>query len=257
LLPTGDVHPEWKLFVGDARVTVALHGLFIAVGFAAGSLLALGRGRGRLPVLATTSVVTVAALAASHGLFRLLHGDAATVWSGGLASTGGVVAGLVASTVVARLARRSVGEILDVIAPAGLLALAIGRVGCFLGGCCYGRATTLPWGVVFPELGPPARHPLQLYSAAGDALVLCAALVPGLPPGVAARRACVGLGVLRFGLEFFRDPGATDVFPGGWLTLAQAASLALVGWAIFGLRAPGPFDYGSAAEESAWPMTRP
>src|SRR2546426_6396013 len=35
-------------------------------------------------------------------------------------------------------------------------------------GCCYGCPSAVPWAVVFPDLGPPARHPLQLYSAASD-----------------------------------------------------------------------------------------
>src|SRR5204862_111469 len=83
------------------------------------------------------------------------HGGGA----GGLASTGGIAAGLGAVIVVAWVTDRPAGELLDAIVPAGLLALAIGRVGCFLAGCCHGRPTTLPWGVVFPGLGPPARHP--------------------------------------------------------------------------------------------------
>lgn len=48
-------------------------------------------------------------------------------------------------------------------------AVAIGRVACFVGGCCYGTPTTLPWGVRFPTAGdltPVARHPTQLYEAA-------------------------------------------------------------------------------------------
>jgi phosphatidylglycerol:prolipoprotein diacylglycerol transferase len=55
---------------------------------------------------------------------------------------------------------------------------AMGRMGCFLNGCCYGRPTTLPWGVHFPpdsfaslEFGQVAVHPSQLYfAAAGFAL---------------------------------------------------------------------------------------
>src|SRR5215813_451306 len=100
-----------------------------------------------------------------------------------------------------RGSRRRCTELLDALAPAGILALAIGRLGCFLGGCCYGRPTALPWGVVFPEVGPPARHPLQLYSAALDLLLVCVLLRSSGPPGVVAARACLGLGVVRFLLE--------------------------------------------------------
>jgi len=43
------------------------------------------------------------------------------------------------------------------------IAIAIGRVGCFFGGCCYGIPTELPWGVVFSSVDSLARHPTQLY----------------------------------------------------------------------------------------------
>jgi phosphatidylglycerol:prolipoprotein diacylglycerol transferase len=49
------------------------------------------------------------------------------------------------------------------------VAVAIGRVACYFGGCCYGRPTSLPWGIVFPLAvdDPHApRHPTQLYEAA-------------------------------------------------------------------------------------------
>jgi len=60
------------------------------------------------------------------------------------------------------------------------LAVAIGRVGCFFGGCCFGQPTSLPWGVVFPTAPDKLpRHPTQLYEAAFHVsvaifLVVCA-----------------------------------------------------------------------------------
>jgi phosphatidylglycerol:prolipoprotein diacylglycerol transferase len=45
-------------------------------------------------------------------------------------------------------------------------AIGVGRVACFVGGCCYGTPTTLPWGVVFPHVDSLPRHPTQLYEAA-------------------------------------------------------------------------------------------
>src|SRR5438046_9467699 len=168
----------------------------------------------------------VGALAGAHGLFRAMHGGDERFWNGGLASTGGVAAGVVAAWVTAWVARRPLAELLDALAPAGILALAIGRLGCFLAGCCYGRPSELPWAVVFPELGPPARHPLQLYSAACD-LGLVLLLSRRAAVGAVARRACVGLGAVRFALEFLRDPTPTDLLLVGWLTLPPDAALVL------------------------------
>jgi phosphatidylglycerol:prolipoprotein diacylglycerol transferase len=212
---------------GGIRLVVSLHGLAVAVGVAAGALLAVRRAREPAPVLVAVAAVAVVSLAGAHALYRALHGGPGRFWSGGLASTGGIAAGLVAAVVVARLLRRPAAEVLDAVAPAGVLALGIGRIGCFLAGCCYGSPTTLPWGVELPALGPPARHPLQLYSAAGDLALALLVRARSDRPGTAFRQTCVGLGLLRAGLETLRDPGATDVLPGGILTLSQAAALLL------------------------------
>ena len=42
-------------------------------------------------------------------------------------------------------------------------AVAIGRLGCFVAGCCYGTPTSIPWGVVFPDVDNQPRHPTQIY----------------------------------------------------------------------------------------------
>ena len=239
------MYPEVAFTVGRTHVAIATHGLAVAVGVAAGFVLALRRARDPA-ALAAAAATTVGALAGAHSLFRALHGGDGWFWSGGLASTGGVAGGVLAASSVAFLTRRPLDELLDVLAPAGILALAIGRIGCFLAGCCYGRPSALPWAVVFPELGPPARHPLQLYSAACDVgLVLVLSRRTG-----SVRAACAGLGVVRFALEWFRDPAATDTLVKGWLTLPQAAALVLVAAAV-GLRASPRFDYGIASEEDA------
>jgi len=57
----------------------------------------------------------------------------------------------------------------DTFAVPVAIAVSIGRIACFVGGCCFGTPTNLPWGVAFPTAGdPPAvlRHPTQLYEAA-------------------------------------------------------------------------------------------
>jgi phosphatidylglycerol:prolipoprotein diacylglycerol transferase len=156
---------------------------------------------------------------------------------------GGIVAGIATAVAVARVARRPALELLDAIAPAGLLALAVGRVGCFLAGCCYGRPTTLAWGVVLPALGPPPRHPLQLYSAAAD-LALVLLLPPrSAAPGLVACRACLGFGIARAALETLRDAGATDALVAGLVTLPQTVAVLLAAGALSAerrLRHPGP-----------------
>ncbi len=107
---------------------------------------------------------------------------------------------------------------------------AIGRFGCFLGGCCYGKVTSLPWAVW--EHGA-YRHPTQIYLSLAAALTLGSlVLFQRLRPPENATFYLQGIlfCALRFGIEFFRD-GAIMV---GSLTEAQWACLA--GLAFFGYK---------------------
>lgn len=45
------------------------------------------------------------------------------------------------------------------------LAVGVGRLACYVGGCCFGAPTNLPWGVVFPAVDAVRRHPTQIYEA--------------------------------------------------------------------------------------------
>jgi len=237
--------PELRFVVGATQVVLSLHAVAIAVGVAAGGWLAARRAADPALALVAAATVTVVALVAAHALFALVHGAA----PGGLASIGGIAGGLATAWLVARIARRPAAPLFDTLVPAGLLALAIGRVGCFLAGCCYGRQTTLPWGVVFADVGPAPRHPLQLYSAAADLALVALLPARASVPGFVACRALVGFGVVREALELLRDPGAADPLLGATITLAQAAALALaVGAAAAArrLRPPAAIDYASA-----------
>src|SRR5262249_61255676 len=97
-----------------------------------------------------------AALAGSPLLFRLQHGGPAGLWSGGLASIGGLGAIALVLVIAASGSPRSLADLADAFAPAAILALGIGRLGRFLGGCRYGPPTDPPRGVVLPQGGPPA-----------------------------------------------------------------------------------------------------
>src|SRR5437667_426659 len=140
-LASGGVHPALRVVLGGTQVAVSLHGLAIVLGVGSGALLAVRRAREPAPVQVAVAAVAAASLAGGHALFALLHGGGGALWTGGLASTGGIAAALAAACIVARVTRRPAGELLDALVPAGLVALAIGRVGCFLAGCSSGRPT--------------------------------------------------------------------------------------------------------------------
>lgn len=81
------------------------------------------------------------------------------IWEGGIVLYGGVAGAIIAGVYRAYRMRLPVLAVCDVIAPSVALGLAIGRLGCFLNGCCYGDPCTLPWAVTFPaETAPWYQH---------------------------------------------------------------------------------------------------
>jgi len=101
--------------------------------------------------------------------------DAIAIWRGGLSGLafyGGFILALVVGILYLRWKKLPVAKVADIIAPSLILGIAIGRIGCFLAGCCFGKPTSLPWGITFPEgsfawmaVGSQKIHPTQLYSS--------------------------------------------------------------------------------------------
>jgi len=105
----------------------------------------------------------------------------------------------------------------DTFAVPVALAVAIGRLGCFQAGCCYGEPTDLPWGVVFPTaLDAVPRHPTQLYESLfhlAAAATLFWLARRGLLRGQLIKLYIVSYLVYRFATEFLRPE------PPMWLSL--------------------------------------
>ncbi|MFO0703506.1 MAG: prolipoprotein diacylglyceryl transferase family protein [Patescibacteria group bacterium] len=78
---------------------------------------------------------------------------------------GGILGGMIGIYIVKRLLKIE-GRKGNYIAPAVCLSMAVGRIGCFVAGCCYGVETSLPWGVDFGD--NKLRHPTQIYEAIFD-----------------------------------------------------------------------------------------
>lgn len=96
------------------------------------------------------------------------------LWRGGLSWHGALLGGTLVVLAYAKRTGLSTLNFLDCFAPMAALGLAIGRIGCFLNGCCYGRPTDLPWAMEFQtpsgERTPPS-HPAQLYAFFGNLLL--------------------------------------------------------------------------------------
>jgi phosphatidylglycerol:prolipoprotein diacylglycerol transferase len=131
----------------------------------------------------------------------------------------------------------------DAIAPALALGHAVGRLGCLLAGCCYGRQTSVPWAITFHDraaqtivgtpLGVPL-HPTQIYEAGAELLIMCGLLLlerRGRPfAGRTFWTYILLYGVSRFVIEFYRGDDRGMLF--GTLSTSQSVSLVLVPLAI-------------------------
>jgi phosphatidylglycerol---prolipoprotein diacylglyceryl transferase len=90
------------------------------------------------------------------------------VQRGGLVFYGGLVGASLACVLFVWRKKLPLWRVADILAPSIALGYFFGRWGCLMTGCCYGRPTTLPWGIQFPyghETWPNYVHPTQIYDS--------------------------------------------------------------------------------------------
>ncbi len=184
---------------------------------------------------------------------------------------GGVLGAALAIFLYAGVQKMPLLPVFDTFAAAAPLGHAIGRLGCFAAGCCYGKPTTLPWGVTFTNettgrlAGTPLNtplHPTQLYEAAAEFLNFLFLVWLGPKqrfPGQMLGAYFILYGTERGIIEFFRgDPGRTLMFHGA-LSLMQIVSVGLVftGAALWwrGLRGSSTASAASPISHAESPLT--
>lgn len=155
------------------------------------------------------------------------------VWQGGMSFHGGLLGVVFVLFLFARIKGKPMLAIGDFLAPLVPLGLAAGRLGNFINGELWGRATTLPWGMVFPQSGDNLpRHASQLYELGLEGLLLFAlvwwfARKPR-PLGQVSAVFLIGYGVLRFLVEYTREPDAFLGLLTGGLSMGQLLSLPMI-----------------------------
>jgi len=163
------------------------------------------------------------------------------VWEGGMSFHGGFLGVVLALWLFARSRGQHWLDCTDFIAPLVPLGLAAGRLGNFINAELWGRASDVPWAIVFPNVDIVPRHPSQLYQFALEGLALFAILwwfsARPRPRGAVSALFLLGYGVFRFGVEFTREPDAflgylaLGLTMGQWLSLPMAiAGGLLLAW---------------------------
>jgi phosphatidylglycerol:prolipoprotein diacylglycerol transferase len=161
--------------------------------------------------------------------------DAFKIWQGGMSFHGGLLGTLTAIWLYGRKHKLPFLALTDMAAMVAPIGLFFGRLANFVNGELFGRVTTLPWGIIFPNGGPLPRHPSQLYEALLEGVAL------GLVLFVLARRKSawayhgllsgaflIGYALCRITVEFFREPDAQIGFLPGGITMGQLLSLPMI-----------------------------
>lgn len=156
------------------------------------------------------------------------------LWRGGMSFHGGAFGVGLAIFLYCRKRNLTWLRVLDYVAMCAPIGLMLGRIANFINGELWGRPTDLAWGIIFPDGGPLPRHPSQLYEAALEGPLLFVILwalyrfsSAKQRPGVLTGSFVFGYGVLRFLVEFVREPDqqllafaqATGLHMGQWLCI--------------------------------------
>ncbi len=232
------------LQLGEAAVPIGGFGAMVALALVVGAALAL-RSAARAELEAGGFIASLAA-AVGCGFVgaALLFAGVEWLRTGGLPAApglvfyGGAVTGALGFAACARLHGLPPSAALAALLPALPIAHAIGRIGCFLGGCCFGASWDGPWAVVYSDVLAPAahpsvpRHPWPLYEA--FALLGLAWWIARSRASDRCARYVLAYAAVRFALEPLRGDavrGVSVLSTSQWISLALfAAAAVLLAW---------------------------
>ena len=222
----------------DGERVIHSYGALLVLGVAAGIALTVLRARrfglDRFDALAIGLFALAGGLAGATLLYIVVHWrqmlhEPALLLHPGLVFYGGLAGGTFGAAVYCRLYRLSLLRAGDCAVPGLALGHALGRVGCFLAGCCYGK----PVAPAFPlavTMAGTTRHPVQLYEAAGLLVLMTASLIyTPRRPGQLLALYLAGYALLRLFTESLRgDDEARGFVIAHLLSTSQAVALVMV-----------------------------
>lgn len=243
----------FPILVDLGPLTVHTYGLFIALAFLAGMAWASHEARQRGASVAMVQDIVfwsiLAAIIGSRMLYVMINPgyflrhplDIFMFWKGGLVFLGGALLVALVIWFYLRSKRQPIMFWADLLVPALPLGQAIGRLGCFAAGCCYGKECDLPWAVTFTNAGSLAPknmslHPTQLYHSLGDLttfLILLFAKPFIKRPGQVLGLYLLVFPVFRIAVEFFRADFRGVMGPFSTTQVIAAALMPIGLWLTF------------------------
>jgi phosphatidylglycerol:prolipoprotein diacylglycerol transferase len=236
---------------GVGSLTVYTYGVLLAAAYLIGLKVAMVRGRRAglnetrvmdLGIYAILSALVGAKLllfAVDYKFFLDNPSELFSLVRSGGVFYGGLILAVAVSIWYLRRHQMPVWTTCDAFAPGIAVGHVVGRLGCLMAGCCYGRPTGVPWAITFTNpiaqanvgtpLGTPL-HPTQLYEAGAELLILVGLLATerrGRPfPGRTFWGYLVAYAASRFVIEIYRGDPRGTVF--GLVSTSQFISLALL-----------------------------
>jgi phosphatidylglycerol:prolipoprotein diacylglycerol transferase len=237
-----------RVFLKLGPVTIYSYGVMMALAFLAGIFMASYnfKKNGKPKELAFDLAITVmlSSIIGARIFYVLTNmsyfmnnpSEILKVYHGGLVYYGGFIGGLIGGFIFVKIRGFSFFEIADPVSPVVSLGQAIGRIGCFLNGCCYGRATSCSLGVKFPVLHDGiCRIPTQIYSSLANFLIFLFLMWRFKNQkfnGEIVADYLMSYGIFRFIIEFYRgDPRGGVYF--GMFSVSQVVSLIGIALGIF------------------------
>lgn len=157
------------------------------------------------------------------------------MWKGGMSFHGGLIGVITVTWLFVRKRSLNFLALGDMVCAAAPIGLFFGRIANFINGELFGRASDVPWAMVFPRGGHAPRHPSQIYEAGLEGLLLFSVLAVLIyrfkaldRPGMLIGTFMMGYGFSRYLVEFVREPDAHLGTLYGIATMGQLLSLPLI-----------------------------
>jgi phosphatidylglycerol:prolipoprotein diacylglycerol transferase len=153
-------------------------------------------------------------------------------WHGGMSFHGGLLGSVIACWWFCRRRTLPFWAVVDSVTVTAPIGLGLGRIGNFINGELLGLPSNVPWAMVFPDGGPLPRHPSQLYEAILEGPVLFFLLwflrKREFQDGMMIVFFLLFYGVIRFVVEFFKEPDPQIGYLLGYFTMGQLLCIAMI-----------------------------